>query len=131
MCQLFSLKPRFTITLLLGTSGDLIVLQIIHFFTSLLSVCYLTFGTLANVATDIDDKDFVCHVDFTQMHVIMHFLCASFPHLFIAGMSEQANANDNAAFKRQPFLNFHVLLLETGASTEGNDFVVLYHLTKF
>ena len=79
----------------------------------------------------IDDKDFICHVDFTQMHVIKHFFCAKFPNFFIAGMSEQPYADDNAAFKRQPFLNFHILLLETSTSAESDNFVVLYHLTKF
>ena len=42
-------------------------------------------------------------------------------------MSEQPYADYNAAFQRQPFLNFHVLLLETGASAKCNDLIVLYH----
>ena len=97
MCQLFSLKPRFTITLLLGTSGDLIVLQIIHFFASLLSVGYFPLGTFADIAIDINNKNLICHVDFPKVHVIKHLLCTRFPNLFIAGMPEQAYADDNIA----------------------------------
>ena len=87
-CQLFSLKLCFTLTLLLGSSGDLIVLQIIHFLASLLSVGYFSLGTLANVAADIDDKDLICHVDFPKVHVIKHLFCTRSPHLFITGMPE-------------------------------------------
>ena len=38
-------------------------LQIVYLLSCLLSVYYLTSGTLANVAADIDYKDLVCHVD--------------------------------------------------------------------
>ena len=31
------------------------------------------------------------------MHVVKHLLCARFPNLFIAGMPEQAYADDNIA----------------------------------
>ena len=43
-------------------------------------------------------------------------------------MSEQANDNDNLSFKRQPFLDFHELLFETGASAERYNLVFLYHM---
>jgi len=65
----------------------------------LLSVGYFSPGTLANVATDINDKNLISHVNLAQMHIIKHFLRARLPHLFIAGMPEQANTDDNAAFE--------------------------------
>ena len=58
---------------------------------------------------------------------IKHFLRAWLPNLIVTGMSEQANANDNVSFERQTFLDFHELLLETGAATECDYLVVLYH----
>ena len=66
----------------------MLYLQIIHFLASLLSVGYFPFSTLTDIATDIDDKYLVCHIDLAQMHIIKHFLRARFPHLFIAGMPE-------------------------------------------
>ena len=57
------------------------------------------------------NTDFISHVDFAEVHVIKHFLCSWFPHLFIAGMPEQTHTNDDATFKRQTFLDFNELLL--------------------
>ena len=62
----------------------MLYLQIIHFLASLLSVGYFPFSTLADIATDIDDKYLVCHIDLAQMHVVKHLLCDRLPHLFIA-----------------------------------------------
>ena len=106
-------------------------LQIIHFLACIFCVGYFPLGTFTDIATNVDDKNLVCHVYFTQMHVVKHFLRARLPHLFIAGMPKQAYADDNTAFQCQSFLNFKKLFLETGASAKCDDFVVLYHFNTF
>jgi len=83
--------------------------------------------TLANITTHIDNEDFISQIDLAKVHVIKHFLRVWLPNLIVTGMSEQANANDNVSFERQSFLDFHELLLEAGAATECDNFVVLYH----
>ena len=102
-------------------------LQIVYLLTGLGGIGNLTLGTLTDVATDIDDKYLVCKVYLSQMHIIEHFLSARFPNLFITRMSEQTDTDDNAAFQRQPFLDFKELILETGTSAKRDDFVILYH----
>ena len=102
--------------------------QIINFLTCLLCISNLASGALADIAADIDNIDFIGHVDFAEVHVIKHFLCARFPYLFIAGMPEQTYADDNTPLQGQSFLSFHELLLETGTATECDNLIVLYHL---
>ncbi len=105
--------------------------KIIHLLACIDGVSYLTSGTFTDIATNVDNKNLVCHVDFAFVHVIKHLLSARFPHLFIAGMPKQAYADDNTAFQCQSFLNFKKLFLETGASAKCDDFVVLYHFNTF
>lgn len=42
-------------------------------------------------------------------------------------MAEQANANNNVAFKGKTFLRFKELLLETCASAKGDNWILAYH----
>ena len=80
--------------------------KIIHLLACIDGVSYLTSGTFTDIATNVDNKNLVCHIDFAFVHVIKHLLSARFPHLFIAGMPKQAYADDNTPFQCQPFLNF-------------------------
>ena len=80
-----------------------------------------------NGAAHIDDVDSVGHVDFPLVHVIEHLLCPFGPHLIIARMAKQADANDDVASKGQALLCFQILLLELCAAAEGYYFVFADH----
>lgn len=78
-------------------------------------------GTIPDVAADIDYIDGIRHIYFTFVHIVEHFLCPLGPHLVIAGMAEQANADYDVSLKRQPLLRFKILLLKAGTAAEGYD----------
>ena len=45
-------------------------LQVLHCLSMGESIGYLALSTLANVAIDIDDKDFIGHVNLAQVHSV-------------------------------------------------------------
>lgn len=58
-------------------------------------------GAVTDVAADVDDVDFVSHVDFPFVHVVEHFLrfregsfVHAVPDFLIAGVAEEPDADD-------------------------------------
>lgn len=93
-------------------------------------------GAVTDVAADVDDVDFVSHVDFPFVHVVEHFLrfregsfVHAVPDFLIAGVAEEPDADDDITRKRQPLLGIHELLFEAGAATERDYFIFSYHLS--
>ena len=82
---------------------------------------------LADVSADVDDEDFVGHVDLALVHVVQHLLGAFSPDFVVAAMAEKADADDDVARKGQAFLGLKVLLLEARAAAEGYDGVFVGH----
>ena len=71
-----------------------------------LSVGDFAAGAFADVAADVDDKDFVGHVDLAFVHVIEHGFGAFSPDFVVSTVTEQADRDDDVAFKSQAFLCF-------------------------
>ena len=103
-------------------------LQVFDGLACFLGVGYLTPGTLADIAAHVDDEDLVGKVYLPQVHIVEHLLHSWLPDIVVARMPEQAYADDDAAFQRQAFLSFQELFLETGASAERYDLIILYHI---
>ena len=82
---------------------------------------------LADIATHVDYKDGIRHVDLALVHIVQHFLGTLSPDLVVAGVAEEADADDDVAFEGQTLLSFEELLLEACASAEGNDFELPDH----
>ena len=87
-------------------------------------------GAAADVASDIDDEDLVCHVDLALVHVVQHLFGAFRPDFIISGMAEETDADDDVSLKRQALLGFDELVLEAGAPAKSDDFVFAYHTTN-
>ena len=84
-------------------------------------------GAFADVAADVDDEDFVGHVDLAFVHVIEHGFGAFGPDFVVSAVAEQTDGDDDVAFKGQALLRFQVLLLELRAAAEGYYFVFADH----
>ena len=84
-------------------------------------------GAFADVAADVDDEDFVGHVDLAFVHVVEHGFGAFGPDLIVTAVTEQTDGYDDVAFKGQTLLCFYVLLLELRAAAEGYYFVLADH----
>ena len=82
-----------------------------------LSIFNLAPGAASDVATDIDNKDFVGHINLALVHIVKHFLGAVGPDFIVSGMAEESDADDDIAFKSQALLGFKKLVLEAGATT--------------
>ena len=57
------------------------------------------------VSTDVYDIDLVGHVDLAFVHVVQHLLGAFRPDLIIAGVAEEADADDDVALQREVVLS--------------------------
>ena len=84
-------------------------------------------GAFADVAVDVDDEDFVGHVDLAFVHVIEHGFGAFGPGFIVSTVAEQTDGYDDVAFKGQTLLCFQILLLELCAAEEGYYFVFADH----
>ena len=84
-------------------------------------------GAFADVAADVDDEDFVGHVDLAFVHVVEHGFGAFGPDFIVSAVTEQTDGDDDVAFKGQALLCLQVLLLELCAAAEGYDFVFADH----
>ena len=93
-----------------------------------LGVFYLRASRTADVTTDIDDIDAVCHIYFPLVHVVEHLLGTFRPYLIISTMPKESNGDYYIAFKRQALLRFQELLLEASAAAEGDYFVFSNHI---
>ena len=65
------------------------------------------------------------------MHIVQHLFCSFCPDLIVSGMTEQADADDDVAFKGKAFLHLKELFLEACAAAEGYDFVFADHNIVF
>ena len=101
--------------------------QVFNIFPSTLGVLNLTPGAAADITVHIDDEDFVRHINLAFVHVVQHLLGAFGPHLIIARVAKEADANDDIPLQRQTLLRLKELVLETGAAAQGYDFVFAYH----
>ena len=101
--------------------------KILNFLPCPFGIFDFTAGAGADVAADIDDEDFIRHINLALVHIVQHLLGAFSPDLVIACMSEQADADYNVALKGQTFLRFNELVLEAGTAAEGDDFVFSFH----
>ena len=80
-------------------------------------------GAASDVAAYVYDEYFIRHIDLALVHVIQHFLDAFSPYLFVSGVAEEADADDDVSFEGKAFLRFYELVFEAGAAAEGDDFV--------
>ena len=103
------------------------LLKIFYGYSLRLGVGDFATGAFADVASDVDDEDFICHVDLSFVHIIEHSLGAFSPDFVVSAMSEQANGDDDIPFKGESLLNIKVLLLELRAAAEGYYFVFADH----
>ena len=92
-----------------------------------LGICDFSPSALTDVATDVDDEDFVGHVDLAFVHVVEHGFGAFSPDLVVTAVTEQANGYDDVSFKGEQLLSFEVLFLELCAATKGYYFVLADH----
>ena len=104
-----------------------LLFQVFHTNSLRLSILNLVTSAFADVAADVDDEDFVGHVDLAFVHVVEHGFGAFGPDLIVTAVTEQANGYDDVAFKGQTLLCFYVLLLELRAAAEGYYFVFADH----
>ena len=92
-----------------------------------LGICDFSPSALTDVATDVDDEDFVGHVDLAFVHVVEHGFGAFSPDLVVTAVTEQTDGDYDVAFKGQAFLSFQILLLEFSTAAEGYYFVFADH----
>ena len=58
-------------------------------------------GAFADVSADVDNEDFVGHVDLAFVHVVEHGFGAFSPYFIIFTVTEQADGDDDVALKGQ------------------------------
>jgi len=96
-----------------------------------LGVFYFGTGAGADVAIYVDYVDSVGHIDFALVHIVQHLLRSLRPDLIVSAVAKETYADYNVPGKRQPLLRLQELILETCATTEGDDWVTSYHLLFF
>ena len=84
-------------------------------------------GAASDVAAYVYDEYFIRHVDLALVHVVQHLLGAFSPYLFVSGVAEEPDADDDVSFEGKAFLRFNELVFEAGAAAEGDDFVWALH----
>ena len=92
-----------------------------------LSILYFASGTGTNIATNVNNIDRICHVDFSLVHVIEHLFCAFSPDFIITTVTEKPYTNDNITCKSKTLLRFQELLLEARTATEGYYGIIADH----
>ena len=96
--------------------GKCRLFQIPHSNSLRLGVGDFVAGAFADVAANVDDEDFVGHVDLAFVHVVEHGFGAFCPDLIVTAVTEQSDGDDNVAFKGQTLLCFQILFLELRAA---------------
>ena len=108
-----------------------LLFQVFHTNSLRLGIRNLIAGAFADVAADVDDEDFVGHVDLAFVHVVEHGFGAFCPDFVVSAVAEQTDGYDDVAFKGQSLLSFQILLLELCAAAEGYYFVFADHGVLF
>ncbi len=93
-----------------------------------LGICDFSPSALTDVASDVDDEDFVGHVDLAFVHIVEHGFGAFSPDFVVTAVAEQTDGDDDVSFKGEPLLSFEVLFLELCAATKGYYFVLADHI---
>ena len=106
---------------------NMLRLQVMNLLSSRYRVLNLRPGAGSDIPANVDDKDLVSHVNLPLVHVIQHFLGAFSPYLFVSGMAEEPDADDDVSFEGKAFLRFNELVFEASAAAEGYDFVWALH----
>ena len=104
-----------------------LLFQIPHSYSMRFSIGDFVAGAFADVTADVDDEDFVGHVDLAFVHVVEHGFGAFCPDFIVSAVTEQTDGDDDVAFKGQALLCFQILLLELCAPAEGYYFVFADH----
>ena len=107
--------------------GKCRLFQIPHSNSLRLGIRNLIAGAFTDVAANVDDEDFVGHVDLAFVHVIEHGFGAFCPDFIVSAVAEQTDGYDDVAFKGQALLCFQILLLELRTAAEGYYFVFADH----
>ena len=116
-----------TLCRFLGLQFLIFLFQIPHNYSLRLGIGDFAPGAFADVAADVDDEDFVGHVDLAFVHIVEHGFGAFCPDFIVSAVTEQSDGDDDVAFKGQSFLCFQILLLELRAAAEGYYFVFADH----
>ena len=77
--------------------GKCRLFQIPHSDSLRLGVGDFVTGTFAYVAADVDDEDFVGHVDLAFVHIVEHGFGAFGPDFVVSAVSEQTDGYDDVA----------------------------------
>ena len=101
-------------------------LQIPHSLSGSFRVLDFSTRTGTNISTDIDYKDLVGHINLPFMNVVQNLLDAFCPYFDVAGMTKEANADDNVPLQSQALLSLQESIFEPGAAAEGDDFIFFY-----
>ena len=86
-------------------------------------------GTLTDIAAHIDDIDGIGHVNLPLVHVVKHLLRVTRPKLLVPTVAEKGYADDDVAFEGKALLRFDELVLEAGATAQGDYWELSYHET--
>ena len=92
-----------------------------------LRILNLAPGTAANVVANIDDEDFIRHIDLALVHIVRHLLGAFRPDFIVSAVTEEADADYYVAFKGEAFLRLKELLFKACAAAQGYYFVFADH----
>ena len=87
-------------------TNQLFLFKISHCDSLRLGIRNLITGAFADVASDVDDEDFVGHVDLAFVHVVEHGFGAFCPDFIVSAVTEQTDGDDDVAFKGESLLYF-------------------------
>ena len=93
----------------------------------LVRILNLASGAAANVAANVDDEDFIRHINLALVHIVKHLLRALSPDLVVSAVAEEPDTDDDVAFKGETLLRFKELIFEAGAAAQGYDFIFADH----
>ena len=86
---------------------------------------------IANIATHIDDEDFISQIYLCQMLTIQHIFYTFCPNHIITRVAKQPHRNNDVAFKCQTLLCFQEFFLEASATAEGYNLKSVNHIPYF
>ena len=97
----------------------------------LFGVLYFRTSTGANISTNIDNVDGICHIYLPLVHIVQHLLGPGSPYLIVTRMAEETDTDDDIAFESETFLCLKELFFEASATAESNDRESTYHIIVF
>ena len=100
------------------------LLQVVYWLACGRRIFYFRPRTGPDIAADVDHINLIGHINLTLVHIIEHLFGALSPNLIVAGVPEQANADDNVPSQRKALLGFQKCVFESGAPAERDDFIL-------